>query len=114
MLTTSMISAGGNPTNPIADFATGPSILCDRPDHMTTTRPNDGRVDRFGNMVVGMYNQYHRSGPTEGENNAGLYRLNGQTLEWTEILDYSECLYYITNTEKILHLYVSMLTDLVY
>jgi len=54
----------------------------------TTTRPNDGRVDRFGNFVVGMYNQYHRSGASEGENNAGLYRLNSQTLEWQEILDY--------------------------
>mmetsp|Transcript_14104 Transcript_14104/g.29674 ORF Transcript_14104/g.29674 Transcript_14104/m.29674 type:complete len:787 (+) Transcript_14104:228-2588(+) len=88
MMTTSMVSTGGNPNNPIADFESGPSFLCHRPDHMTTTRPNDGRVDRFGNFVVGMYNQYHRSGASEGENNAGLYRLNSQTLEWQEILDY--------------------------
>ena len=60
MLTTTMISPHGDPNSPIPDFATGPSVLCDRPDHMSATRPNDGRVDRFGNFVVGMYNQYHR------------------------------------------------------
>lgn len=31
---------------------------------------------------------YHRAGPTAGENNAGLFRLNSQTLQWEEILDY--------------------------
>jgi sugar lactone lactonase YvrE len=56
ILTTSMITPGGS----IPDFASGPSFFCDRPDHMSTTRPNDGRIDRFGNFVVGMYNQYHR------------------------------------------------------
>lgn len=60
ILTTSMITPGGDPTRPMPDFATGPAVLCNRPDHMSTTRPNDGRVDRFGNFVVGMYNQYHR------------------------------------------------------
>ena len=60
ILTTSMISPEGDPIRAMPDFASGPSVLCDRPDHMSTTRPNDGRVDRFGNFVVGMYNQYHR------------------------------------------------------
>ncbi|KAL7527985.1 hypothetical protein ACHAXR_004682 [Thalassiosira sp. AJA248-18] len=82
MLTTTMISSGG----PISDFSTGPRPLVDRPDHMTATRPNDGRIDRYGNFVLGMYNQYHRAGATEGSNNAGLYRLNAQTLLWQEIL----------------------------
>ena len=48
------------------DVATEPTYLVDRPDHKTTTRPNDGRVDRYGNLVVGMYNNYHRAGATEG------------------------------------------------
>lgn len=88
MLTCSMVSSGGDPNSPIADFASGPQYLVDRPDHMTATRPNDGRIDRFGNFVLGMYNQYHRAGATEGDNNAGLYRLNSQTLKWEEILQY--------------------------
>ena len=33
-----------------------------------------------------MYNQYHRSGATEGANNAGLYRLNSRTLQWEDLL----------------------------
>lgn len=60
ILTTSMITPGEDPNIPMPDFHAGPAILCDRPDHMSTTRPNDGRIDRFGNFVVGMYNQYHR------------------------------------------------------
>ena len=83
MLTSSMV---GDPR--IADFALGPNFLVDRPDHMTATRPNDGRIDRFGNFVLGMYNQYHRAGATEGDNNAALCRLNSQTLQWEEILHY--------------------------
>lgn len=35
ILTTSMITPGGNPHNPMPDFATGPSVLCNRPDHMS-------------------------------------------------------------------------------
>lgn len=80
MLTTSMIGS------PISDFHSGPSYLTDRPDHMSATRPNDGRIDRYGNFVVGMYNQYHRAGATEGDNNAGLFRLSASTLQWEEIL----------------------------
>lgn len=51
------------------------SVFCHRPEQTETTRPNDGRVDREGRLVVGMYNNYHRSGASEGENNCGLYRL---------------------------------------
>eukprot|EP00980_Cylindrotheca_fusiformis_P012115 scaffold2927_cov143-Cylindrotheca_fusiformis.AAC.5 len=70
------------------DFASGPSVLCERPDRASTTRPNDGRVDRQGRWVFGMYNNYHRAGATAGENNAGLFRLDGATMEYEEILDY--------------------------
>jgi triosephosphate isomerase len=69
------------------DFSNGASILCDRPDLESTTRPNDGRVDRQGRFVFGMYNNYHRSGASEGENNAGLFRL-GPDLQYEKILDY--------------------------
>jgi len=55
------------------------SVFCDRPEQMETTRPNDGRVDREGRLVIGMYNNYHRSGSSEGENNCGLYRLDPTT-----------------------------------
>jgi sugar lactone lactonase YvrE len=60
------------------DYSTGPTILCDRPEQTDVTRPNDGRVDRQGRFVFGMYNNYHRS-PIDGFNGAnicGLYRLN--------------------------------------
>jgi triosephosphate isomerase len=70
------------------DFASGPSVLCERPDRASTTRPNDGRVDRQGRLVFGMYNNYHRAGASAGENNAGLFRLDGTTMEYEEILDY--------------------------
>ena len=69
------------------DFAAGPSILCERPDIASATRPNDGRVDRQGRLVFGMYNNYHRSGSSEGENNAALFRLN-EDLEYENLLDY--------------------------
>eukprot|EP00536_Pseudo-nitzschia_multiseries_P014651 jgi/Psemu1/298789/fgenesh1_pm.745_\ len=55
--------------------AVSPTIFCDRPEQQATTRPNDGRVDREGNLVIGMYNNYHRAGSSEGANNCGLYRL---------------------------------------
>ena len=60
------------------DYATGPTILCNRPEQTDVTRPNDGRVDRQGRLVFGMYNNYHRSpvAGTEGANICGLYRLN--------------------------------------
>ncbi len=69
------------------DFATGAKILCERPEQTEATRPNDGRVDRQGRFVFGMYNNYHRDGVSAGENNAGLYRLNSD-LEIESLLDY--------------------------
>ncbi|EKX33599.1 hypothetical protein GUITHDRAFT_147780 [Guillardia theta CCMP2712] len=49
------------------------------------TRPNDGKCDREGNFVIGSYNNNHRQ---DKKNIAGLWRLNAQTLELEEILDY--------------------------
>jgi triosephosphate isomerase len=69
------------------DFARGPSVLCERPEQTEATRPNDGRVDRQGRFVFGMYNNYHRAGASAGENNAGLYRLN-EKLEVESLMDY--------------------------
>jgi len=69
------------------DFASGPTILCERPEQTEATRPNDGRVDRKGRFVFGMYNNYHRLGASAGENNAGIYRL-GPDLQMEQILDY--------------------------
>lgn len=54
MITNIMVSSGNDPTNPIIDFASGPKPLVDRPDHMTATCPNDGRIDRYGNFDLGM------------------------------------------------------------
>jgi len=69
------------------DFASGPTLLCERPEQSEATRPNDGRVDRQGRLVFGMYNNYHRAGSSAGENNAGLYRIN-ENLEIESLLDY--------------------------
>jgi triosephosphate isomerase len=69
------------------DFAIGPSVLCERPEQGEATRPNDGRVDRQGRLVFGMYNNYHRAGVSAGENTAGLYRLN-EKLELESLLGY--------------------------
>merc|ERR1712232_815431 len=69
------------------DFASSGHVLCERPEQIETTRPNDGRVDRQGRFVFGMYNNYHRAGASAGENNAGLYRLN-EKLEVESLLDY--------------------------
>lgn len=69
------------------DFASIPTVLCDRPEQREATRPNDGRVDRQGRLVFGMYNNYHRVGASAGENNAGLYRINAN-LEIESLLDY--------------------------
>jgi triosephosphate isomerase len=74
-------------TSSTRDFASGGAVLCDRPEVASTTRPNDGRVDRQGRLVFGMYNNYHRSGASEGGNNAGLFRLN-EDLEYEKILDH--------------------------
>ena len=51
------------------------------------TRYNDGRVDRFGSLVVGMYNNYHRAGASGGADNAGLYQVSKER-GVVEILDY--------------------------
>jgi len=64
-----------------------PRVLCQRPDRTSATRPNDGRVDRQGRLVFGMYNNYHRAGASAAENNAGMFRL-GPDLDTEEILDY--------------------------
>jgi len=69
------------------DFSSGGTVLCNRPEQTEATRPNDGRVDRQGRLVIGMYNNYHRAGSSAGENNAGLYRLNSK-LELESLLDY--------------------------
>jgi triosephosphate isomerase len=86
------------------DFASGPSTLCERPDRASATRPNDGRVDRQGRLVFGMYNNYHRSGSSEGENNAGLFRLD-DNLEYESLLDYkfrvSNCICFPSDGETI-------------
>jgi len=58
-----------------SDFES-PTDFCSRPEQFSPTRPNDGRVDRQGRLVFGMYNNYHRGGSSVGENNCGLYRLN--------------------------------------
>jgi len=73
------------------DVATGQAdAIAPAPEATSTTRPNDGRSDRSGNFVVGMYNAFHKGGgPSSGENNAGLYRIGaspGGGLE--EILSY--------------------------
>jgi triosephosphate isomerase len=67
------------------DFASGPTILCERPEQCDVTRPNDGRVDRAGRLVFGMYNNFHRS-PVNDANIAGIYRL-GENGELESLLD---------------------------
>lgn len=59
------------------DFASGPTVLCERPEQADVTRPNDGRVDRQGRFVFGMYNNYHRAAVGE-MNVCGIYRLNNK------------------------------------
>lgn len=76
-----------NMSSSTTDFGTGAQILCERPEQTEATRPNDGRVDRQGRLVFGMYNNYHRAGASAGENNAGLYRLNSR-LQVESLLDY--------------------------
>ena len=71
----------------MSDFGSGPKILVERPEQSYATRPNDGRVDRQGRLVFGMYNNYHRQGVSAGENLCGIYRMNSN-LEIEQILDY--------------------------
>jgi sugar lactone lactonase YvrE len=87
------------------DFASGPRILCDRPELTDVTRPNDGRVDRQGRFVIGMYNTYHRT-PLGEANIAGLYRLNKNgSLEsiLDESMDYrvSNCICFPASGDKM-------------
>lgn len=70
-----------------SDFGRGPDILSERPEQSSATRPNDGRVDRQGRLVFGMYNNYHRQGASAGENNCGLYRMTAD-LQLEQIMDY--------------------------
>lgn len=58
--------------------------ICDYEDGLNT-RPNDAKVDRHGNFVIGSYNNNHRE---DKQNIAGLWRLNPVDLTLTEILDY--------------------------
>lgn len=91
-------------SNDLSDFVSGPIDLAPRPEQSLPTRPNDGRVDRQGRMVFGMYNNYHRSGSSVGDNNAGLYRLNSSG-EVEQILDYkyrvSNCICFSPSGDKI-------------
>ncbi len=84
----------------MADFGSGAEILVERPEQSFATRPNDGRVDRQGRLVFGMYNNYHRDGVSAGENICGLYRLNSN-LDGEQILDYryrvSNCICFYEN-----------------
>ena len=49
------------------------------PEPQRTTRLNDGRVDRSGNFVVGMYNLYHRAGASGEEDEVHYSREPAQT-----------------------------------
>jgi triosephosphate isomerase len=49
------------------------------------TRPNDARVDRFGNLVVGSYNNSWRA---DAEEIGSVWRMNAGTRSLTEIIDY--------------------------
>ena len=64
-----------NLSSKTGDFASGPTVLSERPEQTDITRPNDGRVDRQGRLVFGMYNNYHRS-PVGNTNVCGIYRFN--------------------------------------
>lgn len=85
---------GSNPG--IASWLPGqvnlPEIICPTPESSSVTRPNDARVDRSGNLVFGMYNNYHKGGASVGEDNAGLYRLTQDEVDGPctceEILSY--------------------------
>lgn len=49
------------------------------------TRPNDARVDRFGNLVVGSYNNNWRG---DAESIGSVWRMSAGTRFLSEILDY--------------------------
>lgn len=58
--------------------------LCDFEPGLLATRPNDGRVDRYGNLVLGSYNAAHR---LDARPIGGLYRLGSRDLTLHEILE---------------------------
>lgn len=60
--------------------------LATAPERGYPTRLSDARVDREGQLVVGMFNMYHREGATAGEDEGGLYQLSKQD-GMREILD---------------------------
>ena len=49
------------------------------------TRPNDARVDRFGNLVVGSYNNSWRA---DAHEIGSVWRMSAGTRELAEIIDY--------------------------
>ena len=49
------------------------------------TRPNDGRVDRCGNLIIGSYNNAHR---VDAETIGGVYRLSAGSNRLDEVLGY--------------------------
>eukprot|EP00227_Mantoniella_beaufortii_P010203 CAMPEP_0197590938 /NCGR_PEP_ID=MMETSP1326-20131121/12306_1 /TAXON_ID=1155430 /ORGANISM="Genus nov. species nov., Strain RCC2288" /LENGTH=660 /DNA_ID=CAMNT_0043156253 /DNA_START=110 /DNA_END=2089 /DNA_ORIENTATION=+ len=49
------------------------------------TRPNDGRVDRHGNFIIGSYNKSHRM---DAHAIGGVYQLAAGSRRLTEVLDY--------------------------
>merc|ERR1719199_2452334 len=68
------------------DLETGAvSVLAEFEDGRNT-RPNDGRVDKEGNFVIGSYNKNHRG---DAKEIGGLWRLEAGTGRLTEILDYT-------------------------
>jgi len=77
------------------DFASGPTLLCERPEQTDITRPNDGRVDRQGRFVFGMYNNYHRA-PVGDTNTCGIYRLD-ENAEVESILPDDKLNYRVSN-----------------
>lgn len=61
------------------------SVIAATPERGVNTRGNDGRVDRSGRFVFGMYNNYHRGGADVGDTIAGVHRLSGDTVENLEV-----------------------------
>eukprot|EP00854_Cymbomonas_tetramitiformis_P021335 gene21335-25641_t len=61
------------------------TVIAATPERGVNTRGNDGRVDRSGRFVFGMYNNYHRGGADVGDTIAGVHRLSGDTVEDLEV-----------------------------
>ena len=60
------------------------------PSRMASTRMNDGRVDPFGNFVVGGYDEVPPSEPGADPRSA-IYRIDGQTLAIEKIVPACQC-----------------------